>query len=47
VAEAEAAGRAMLECGPTLTSRAFSALELEPAVFGPFAEAWRELGWPN
>ena len=47
VAEAKAAGRDMLECEPTFTSRAFSALELEPEVFGPFAEAWRELGWPN
>jgi tetratricopeptide (TPR) repeat protein len=46
-AEAEAAGRGMLECEPTFTARAFSVVELEPAVFVPFAEAWRELGWPD
>jgi TolB-like protein len=46
-AEAKAAGREMLECEPTFTTRAFSAVELEPAVFAPFAEAWRELGWPE
>jgi TolB-like protein len=46
-AEATAATRAMLQCEPTFTARAFSAVELEPAVFVPFAEAWRELGWPD
>jgi TolB-like protein len=46
-AEAKAAGRDMVECEPTFTTRAFSAVELEPAVFGPFAEAWRELGMPE
>ena len=46
-AEAKAAGRGMLECEPTFTTRAFSAVDLEPAVFAPFAEAWRELGWPE
>ena len=46
-AEAKAAGLAMLECEPTFTTRAFSAVELEPAVFVPFVEAWRELGWPE
>jgi adenylate cyclase len=46
-AEAKAAGRGMLECEPTFTTRAFSAVELAPAVFGPFVAAWRELGWPN
>jgi TolB-like protein len=45
--EAKAAGRAMLECEPSFTTRAFSAVQLEPAVFVPFAEAWRELGWPE
>jgi adenylate cyclase len=46
-AEAKTAGRGMLECEPTFTTRAFSPVELEPAVFAPFAEAWRELGWPD
>ena len=46
-AEAKAAGRDMLECEPSFTTQAFSALELERAVFMPFAEAWRELGWPD
>jgi TolB-like protein len=46
-AEAKAAGRDMLECEPTFTTRAFSAVALEAAVFAPFAEAWRELGWPD
>jgi tetratricopeptide (TPR) repeat protein len=45
--EAKAAGRDMLECEPTFTTRAFSVVELEPAVFVPFVEAWRELGWPS
>lgn len=46
-AEAKAAGRDMLACEPTFTTRAFSVVDLEPAVFVPFAEAWRELGWPE
>jgi TolB-like protein len=46
VAEAKAAGRDLLEREPTFTTHAFSAVELDPAVFRPFAEAWRELGWP-
>jgi hypothetical protein len=37
----------MLECEPTFTTRAFSVVELEAAVFVPFAKAWRELGWPE
>jgi TolB-like protein len=47
VAEAKAAGRDMLKCEPTFTTRAFSAVDLEPAVFGTFVDAWRELGWPE
>jgi TolB-like protein len=47
VAEAKAARRAMLECEPKFTIRALSVVELEPAVFAPFAEAWRELGLPE
>jgi tetratricopeptide (TPR) repeat protein len=45
--EAKAAGRAMLECEPNFTIRALSIVELEPAVFTPFVEAWRELGLPE
>jgi hypothetical protein len=37
----------MLECEPTFTTRAFSIVELEPAVFAPLVEAWRELGLPG
>jgi tetratricopeptide (TPR) repeat protein len=46
-AEAKAAVRAMLECEPNFTIRAFLVVELEPVVFAPFAHAWRELGWPE
>ena len=45
--EAKAAVRAMLECEPMFTIRAFLVVELEPVVFAPLAEAWRELGWPE
>lgn len=45
--EAKAAVRKMLECEPFFTNRALSAVKLEPTVFVPFAEAWRELGLPD
>src|SRR5262245_21549719 len=45
--DAKTAGRDMLACEPTFTTRAFSVVDLEPAVFVPFAEALRELGWPE
>ena len=48
VAEAKAAARDVLECEPTFTICGLSlTAELEPAVFGPFADAWRELGLPE
>jgi hypothetical protein len=43
-AEAKVAWRDMLQCEPTFTARAFSPVDLEPEVFVPFGEAWRELG---
>jgi TolB-like protein len=46
-AKAKAAVQAMLDCEPNFTIRAFLVVELEPAVFAPFAEAWRELGLPE
>jgi TolB-like protein len=47
-AEANTAARGVLECEPTFTIRGLSlTAEFEPAVFGPFASAWRELGLPE
>ena len=47
VAEAKAAGRDILECEPTFTIHAFSAVEFDPAVFEPFIEALRQVGLPE
>jgi tetratricopeptide (TPR) repeat protein len=46
--EAKAAARDLLECEPSFTigGRSLTA-GLEPAVFAPFAEAWREIGLPE
>lgn len=47
-AEAKAAVQDALESEPTFTIRAFRRLVgLEPAVIGPFSEAWREAGLPE
>lgn len=47
-AEAKAAARDVLEHDPTFTIRRLSLIvELEPAVFMPLADAWRELGLPE
>ncbi len=46
--EAKAAARDLLKCDPTFTIHALSLTsEFEPAVFGPLAEAWREIGLPD
>jgi TolB-like protein/tetratricopeptide (TPR) repeat protein len=46
-AEAKVAARNVLEREPTLKISTLSLFMLELAVFGPFAEAWRELGLPE
>jgi TolB-like protein len=47
-AEAKITAREVIECEPTFTIRGLSlGAEFEPAVFGPFADAWRELGLPE
>jgi hypothetical protein len=47
-AEAKAAARNVLEFQPTFTIGGISRIaELEPAVFKPFADAWREIGLPE
>ncbi|MGC1693919.1 MAG: winged helix-turn-helix domain-containing tetratricopeptide repeat protein [Pseudolabrys sp.] len=48
-AEAMAAAREVLERDPTFTIRGVRIVagELEPAVFKPFADAWREIGLPE
>ena len=46
--EARAAARKVLEFQPTFTIGGISRIaELEPAVFKPFADAWREIGLPE
>jgi len=46
--EAKTIAQTVLECDPSFTIRGTSIYaELEPAVFGPFAEAWREAGLPE
>ena len=46
--EAKAMARTVLECDPSFTIRGTSVYaELEPAVFQPFADAWREAGLPS
>jgi len=49
VAEAKTSARNVLEHEPTFTIRGFQIVagELEPAVFKPFADAWREIGLPE
>lgn len=47
VDEAKAVARTVLDCDPSFTIRGTSIYaELEPEVFGPFADAWREVGLP-
>jgi TolB-like protein len=47
-AEAKATARDVLECEPTFTIHGLAvSAELEPAVFGAFADAWREIGLPE
>ncbi len=47
-AEAKTAARDVLECQPTFTIRGLALTAgLEPAVFKPFADAWREIGLPE
>jgi tetratricopeptide (TPR) repeat protein len=46
--EAKAAVQAVLECQPSFTIRGtLVAVGLEPAVFRPLADAWREVGLPE
>ena len=48
VEEAKAAGRDLLECEPSFTiSGRTRTAGFQPAVFAPFAEAWREIGLPE
>jgi len=49
VAEAKAAARAVLEYEPAFAIRGVRQVagQLEPAVFGPLAQAWREIGLPE
>ncbi len=48
VQEAKAAAQAVLECQPSFTIHGLSrTVELEPAVFRLFADAWREAGLPE
>jgi tetratricopeptide (TPR) repeat protein len=48
VEEARVAAQALLESEPTFTVHGISLVaELEPAVFGPFADALREVGLPE
>jgi TolB-like protein len=45
--EAKAAAHTVLECDPSFTIRGTAVYaELEPDVFRPFADAWREVGLP-
>jgi TolB-like protein/Flp pilus assembly protein TadD len=46
-AEAKAAAQDVLQLEPTFTIRGLQGAALEPAVFGRFAEAWRELQLPE
>ena len=48
-AEAKAAAQDVLEHEPTFTIHGVRLVAggLEPAVFKPFAEAWREIGLPE
>jgi TolB-like protein len=46
--DAKAAAREILECEPSWTiRRAKDIFGVVPAVFGPFAQAWREVGLPD
>ena len=46
--EAKVAAQAVLECQPSFTISGTSLInELEPAVFRPLADAWREVGLPD
>jgi adenylate cyclase len=48
VAEARAVAQTVMECQPSFTiSGASLVAELEPAVFRPLADAWREVGLPE
>ena len=48
VEEAKAAARAVLECQPSFTIRGTLVnVGLEPTVFRPLADAWREVGLPE
>lgn len=46
--EAKAMAQTVMECDPSFTIRGTSLYaELEPAVFRPMADAWREAGLPE
>jgi adenylate cyclase len=46
--EAKAAAQTVLDCNPSFTVRGLSLVaEIEPAVFRPLADAWREVGLPE
>ena len=48
VEEAKLAAQSVLECQPSFTIRGTSDnVGLEPALFGPLADAWREVGLPE
>jgi hypothetical protein len=48
VEEARAMAKTVLECDPSFTISGTSRYsELEPAVFRPMADAWREAGLPE
>jgi adenylate cyclase len=48
VEEAKAAAQTVLEHQPSFTIRGTSAIvALEPTVFRPLADAWREVGLPD
>jgi hypothetical protein len=46
-AEAKSVARHVLQLEPTFTIRGLQGAALDPAVFGSFAEAWRELELPE
>jgi adenylate cyclase len=48
VVEAKAMAQTVVECQPSFTIHGYSLTgTLDPTVFGPFAEAWREAGLPE
>jgi hypothetical protein len=48
VEEAKLAAKSVLECQPSFTIRGTSVnVGLEPTLFEPLADAWREVGLPE